>query len=178
MSHLCEMIYLEGNHDFGLRKIFGGSARIVERKAQPLMATMANRKIALHHGDIYQGIGYEVYTTLIRNPLIDRALNLYDSISDGQIIRRLEVYNRQKDPCYRIDDFEEKVRRKMRRLKKRYRFDLWIEGHYHQNCDFEVEGVRYRNLPAWICGNKYMEIVEEKGVIAFISKTVEKGSNV
>ena len=177
-SRLCEVIYLEGNHDFGLRKIFGSSMRIVKRQAQPLITTMANRRVALHHGDIYQGIGYEIYTALIRNPWIDRTLNLYDSYSGGRVIRWLESYNRRKNPCYRIDDFEKKVKQKMQRVRKRYRFDVWIEGHYHQDCAFDLEGVRYRNLPAWICGNKFMQIIEEKGDIAFVSKTMQKGSNV
>ncbi len=155
IARQCEVIYLEGNHDFGLQPIFGGDVRVVPRGEQPLIAEAAGRRIALHHGDLLQGAGYEVYTALIRNRFVDRALNLLDTVSGGAVIGRLERYNRAKRPCYRIDDFEERMRRRLDVLRGEYRFDLWVEGHFHQNVRFDHEGIGYFNLPAFACDKTY-----------------------
>jgi len=78
IARQCEVIYLEGNHDFGLEPIFGGSVLVVPRSDQPLLAACGEKVVALHHGDLLQGAGYEIYTALIRNGYIDRIL-----LSDG-----------------------------------------------------------------------------------------------
>ncbi len=156
IARQCEVIYLEGNHDFGLQPIFGGAVRSVPRSGQPLIASAAGRRIALHHGDVLQGTGYELYTALIRNRFVDRSLNLLDNVSGGSVIGRLERYNRAKKPCYRIDGFEKRMQKRLDILKKRYDFDLWIEGHFHQNIRFDYEGVGYFNLPAFACAKTYI----------------------
>ncbi len=155
ISERVETIYLEGNHDFGLREIFGDAMRIVPRSEQPLMAEFGGRRIALHHGDILQGLGYELYTAWIRNRWVDRALNRIDTRKNGAIIDWLERYNAKKRPCYRIEGFEEKMRERMARLRRRWRFDLWIDGHYHQNVRYRFDGVEYVNLPAFACDGTY-----------------------
>ncbi len=156
ISMQTEIFYLEGNHDFGLKEIFGDSMKIVERSQQPLIATFGDRRIALHHGDIIQGIGYEIYTAWIRNPWVDRFLNGIDTIQDGAIIKWLEGYNRKKRPCYRIEDFKERMNERMQILKKRYRFDIWIDGHYHQNVRYRFDDIEYVNLPAFACTESFM----------------------
>ena len=155
ISMQTEVVYLEGNHDFGLKEIFGNTIKIVERSQQPLIAIFADRRIALHHGDILQGIGYEIYTAWIRNRWVDRILNRIDTICNGAIIRWLENYNRKKRPCYRIEGFEERMRERMKIMKEKYSFDIWIDGHYHQNVMFRFTDVEYVNLPAFACSGSY-----------------------
>jgi len=167
ISQTCEVIYLEGNHDFGLDSIFGESIRVIKRADQPLMATLGNQTIALHHGDILQGIGYEIYTALIRHPWIDRLLNRIDTLKQGAIIQWLENYNRQKDPCYRIEAFESRICKRLDQLMERFNFDIWVEGHQHQDRSLEYRGRYYRNIPAFICGNYWVVVTYDGKRIAF-----------
>lgn len=168
----CEVIYLEGNHDFGLSKIFGDLIRVVPRRAQPLMARYGTKRIALHHGDVVQGIGYEIYTALIRNPWIDRLLNGIDTMSDGAVIGWLESYNRRKEPCRTIEHFEEQMKARLKKLAQRHDFDIWVEGHYHQNLRFEEGGLAYVNLPAFACGGMYAEAAPANEEIDFKVKRI------
>jgi len=168
----CETIYLEGNHDFGLASVFGETMRVVPRSAQPLIARCGGKRVALHHGDTLQGAGYELYTALIRNPLIDRALNGIDTLGGG-IIDRLETYNRNKKPCYRIADFETKVRQRLDTLIEKYDFDIWVEGHFHQDLSMVYRERRYLNLPAYACDGTIVEVLAETGDIAFEKRKVK-----
>ncbi|BBG65198.1 hypothetical protein NNO_0495 [Hydrogenimonas sp.] len=167
IARQCEVIYLEGNHDFGLEPLFGGVIRVVPRSGQPLMARFAEHSVALHHGDTLQGVGYEIYTALIRNTLVDRLLNMLDTATDGAVIGWLERYNRKKRPCYKIDDFEKLMRKRLDILKERYDFDIWIEGHFHQNVRFDYEHLSYFNLPAFACANTYTVIRLEGDSVEF-----------
>ena len=155
IARQCEVIYLEGNHDFGLNAFFAGRIRVIPRSRQPLMAGFGKKRIALHHGDLLQGVCYELYTALIRNPFVDNILNGVDTLTNGAVINRLERYNRNKKPCYKIENFEEMARRRLDVLMQRYGFDFWIEGHFHQNIRFEYGDVSYFNLPAFVCAKTY-----------------------
>ncbi len=172
IARQCEVIYLEGNHDFGVEPIFGGAVRVVPRSAQPLIGTFGTQRIALHHGDLLQGLGYELYTALIRNRSVDRLLNMLDTARGGAVIGWLERYNRKKRPCYRIDRFEERMKKRLDRLKRRYDFDLWIEGHFHQNIHIGHGNVRYFNLPAFACAQTYIVIRSYEGTIGFEERGV------
>jgi len=168
ISMRTEIVYLEGNHDFGLKRVFGDSIRVFERSKQPLIATFADKSVALHHGDILQGTGYEIYTAWIRNPLVDRVLNLIDTFTGGAIIRWLEGYNRRKRPCYRIEDFEERAKNRLGIIKKRYLFDIWIDGHFHQNVHLKFGDIEYRNLPAFACSRSYLIVKSSNDGMEFV----------
>ncbi|WOE70636.1 UDP-2,3-diacylglucosamine diphosphatase [Hydrogenimonas thermophila] len=168
-----EVIYLEGNHDFGLKTIFGDSIKIVPRTKQPLFMSANSKVVALHHGDMMQGIGYEIYTALIRNRWIDRVLNTIDSLRDGKIIDWLERYNRQKKPCYSIDSFENIVSQRLDILEQKFEFDYWVEGHFHQNVQYNFNEKKYCNLPAFACCQSYIVVKLSESGINFIEK---KGS--
>ncbi len=172
IARQCEVIYLEGNHDFGLEPLFGGDVRTVARSCQPVTALYGGGRIALHHGDLIQGAGYEIYTALIRNRYIDRILNLVDTASSGAVIRWLERYNRNKRPCYKIDGFEERMQSRLDILKRRYDFDIWIEGHFHQNIRFDYDGTSYFNLPAFACAKTYIVTRLVGDSVEFEEKTV------
>lgn len=168
-----EVIYLEGNHDFGLQPIFGNSIEVVTRSEQPLFMSVNNKIVALHHGDIMQGVGYEIYTTLIRNRWIDQVLNSIDSFQNGSIIGWLERYNRQKKPCYAIDNFKNKVSQRLDILKQKYIFNYWVEGHFHQNAQYVFNENRYCNIPAFACCQRYIVVKLGESGINLIEK---KGS--
>ncbi|WP_201352765.1 UDP-2,3-diacylglucosamine diphosphatase [Hydrogenimonas urashimensis] len=167
ISLRTEILYLEGNHDFGLKRIFADAIRIVERQKQPLILSVEGRTVALHHGDILQGLGYEIYTAWIRHPWVNRALNLIDTLTGGKIIGWLEDYNRKKKPCYRIGDFEKRTRKRLETLQKRYRFDIWIDGHFHQNVRLNYGDIDYINLPAFACDGSYTIMKTDAEGLAF-----------
>ncbi|WP_456381539.1 UDP-2,3-diacylglucosamine diphosphatase [Hydrogenimonas sp.] len=168
MSFHTEIVYLEGNHDFGLKRVFGDSIRVVERSRQPLVARCGETRIALHHGDILQGRGYEIYTAWIRNPVVDTTLNLIDTATKGAIIGWLERYNRKKRPCYPIENFEELVKKRLEIVKKECLFDIWIEGHFHQNVHFGFGDVEYINLPAYACSRSHIMLKRTKKGLEFV----------
>jgi len=172
IAQKIEVIYLEGNHDFGLKPIFGDCMRIIPRSKQPFCMSANSEIIALHHGDIMQGVGYELYTALIRNRWIDYVLNSIDSLQSGSIIGWLEKYNRKKKPCYRIDDFEDKILKRLNQLKKKYRFNYWVEGHFHQNLQNTYDEKKYCNLPAFACCQSYIVVKLSESGINFIEKKV------
>ena len=173
-----ETVYLEGNHDFGLAPIFGDVMRIVPRDHQPLMADFSGVAMALHHGDTYEGVGYELYTALIRNRWIDRMLNVIDSWTDGMVIQWLERYNASKKPCFRVPDFESMACNRVEKLRKRYRFSIWVEGHYHQQATFWYDNVMHSNLPAFVCTEGYVELVWEDAEPCLKLRDAKEGSKV
>jgi UDP-2,3-diacylglucosamine hydrolase len=173
IAQKVEVIYLEGNHDFGLKPIFGDAIKIVPRAKQPLFMSANGKIVALHHGDIMQGVGYEIYTALIRNRWLDLLLNSIDSLRNGSIIGWLEDYNIQKKLCLPIERFEEKISQRLEVLEKRFKFDYWIEGHFHQNAKLTFNGKKYCNLPAFACCQSYIVVKLCESGINFIEK---KGS--
>ena len=64
-----EVIYLEGNHDFNLQKIFP-HAKVFKISQQPVSCSYEGKKILLAHGDFGGDFGYRLYVSLIRNPLL------------------------------------------------------------------------------------------------------------
>jgi len=173
IAQKVEVVYLEGNHDFGLQPIFGDSIKIISRSEQPFIMSVNSKILALHHGDIMQGIGYEIYTALIRNRWIDLALNSIDSLKRGSIIGWLERYNRQKKLCLSIDNFKEKVSQRLDILGQKFKFDYWVEGHFHQNLKQSFNEKIYCNLPAFACCQSYIVVKLGRSSINFIEK---KGS--
>ncbi|WP_456486137.1 UDP-2,3-diacylglucosamine diphosphatase [Hydrogenimonas sp.] len=172
ISLSCEVVYLEGNHDFGLREIFDERIHVVARRDQPLMAHFDSKSIALHHGDCMQGIGYEIYTAMIRNRWINRLLNTVDTVSGGAIIAWLESYNRSKELCRYIENFEKKMKTRLKKLLVRYDFDIWVEGHYHQNIQFNDRDIGYVNLPAFACDGAFVVACASKEGIDFKQKRI------
>ena len=175
ISLRTEVVYLEGNHDFGLKRIFGDSMRIVERSEQPLIADFGDKRVALHHGDLLQGAGYEIYTAWIRNPLVDTVLNGIDTLTGGAIIGWLERYNRKKRPCYRIENFEERVKNRLGIIKKRYLFDIWVDGHFHQNTHLVFEDAEYLNLPAYACSRSFTVVKRTEKGLEFVETKDRNG---
>ena len=173
IAQKVKVIYLEGNHDFGLQPIFGNFIKVVTRAKQPLFVSANDKIVALHHGDIMQGIGYEIYTALIRNRWIDLTLNGIDSLQNGSIIRWLECYNLQKKLCLSIDNFKDKVSQRLEILRQKYIFDYWVEGHFHQNFEHNFNEKIYCNLPAFACCQRYIVVKLSESGINFIEK---KGS--
>ena len=161
-----EVIYLEGNHDFNLKKIFP-NFKVFSLSTQPVECLYETKKIYLAHGDFDGGFSYLLYSSIIRNPFTLFVLKTVDSFTSHAILKKLDKYLSKKDDCKDLKTFKEYIRE---RLKSRYKCDYFIEGHFHQNKQFKVGDVNYINLAAFACNQRYFivksskdkELLEEK----------------
>jgi len=156
LSNRIQIIYLEGNHDFLLSKIFPG-IHVVKREHQPLLMSYDGKTVAVSHGDTQMGWGYDLYTALIRNPLVLGVLRFIDNIGNGFIVRWLEKEMKRKNHCREIEGFEEMIRSRLGRMQ-REAVDVLIEGHFHQNRSFDISGIRYINVGAFACNERYFSV--------------------
>ncbi len=153
LSERMEIIYFEGNHDFGLKKLFPNIG-VYPLQKQPQVAEFFDQKIQLSHGDTKTPMRYQVYTKLIRNPLLLSLVGLLDGFCAHCIIKWLKNRGVRKDPCYKIGSFKEIVQRRLSYLKDEP-LDTVIEGHFHQNTSFKLYGFDYINLASFACNQKY-----------------------
>lgn len=151
-----EILYLEGNHDFRLAAVFP-QIKVVTRSEQPFRAAFKDQNIALSHGDTRMGFGYELYTALIRNPVILKFLNVLDQWRGEFIVKRLIVMMKRKRHCQIIEGFSELIHQRLEGDSD-VRPDVLIEGHFHQNCPFEFDGMHYINLGAFACNERYYRV--------------------
>lgn len=153
LSETLPLLYLEGNHDYNLSRLFP-AATVVPLSEQPLNCRIGGTTLLLAHGDFNQPLSYRLYTALIRNPVVLYLLGGLNRLGDNAIIRRLEAYLAKKDDCYVIQDFEAFSARHLAPLRMPPG-TVFIEGHYHQGRRFVLDGVRYFNLPAFACDQSY-----------------------
>lgn len=153
LSQKIEIIYLEGNHDFRLTSLFP-DIYVVDRSHQPLILTYQEQRVALLHGDLVVPFGYRLYTSLIRNRSILFCLNIINSALSGIVMNKLSQQMQRKNHCKKIQNFEAIAARHTTApwLDK---CDVVIEGHFHQNRTFNVGRLKYINLGAFACNERY-----------------------
>ncbi len=156
LSQKVSIYYFEGNHDFCLEELFPNIS-VFSREKQPVRFRFDNGIAALSHGDLYDaGIGYEIYTKLLRNQMTLRLLRPWEKSIIDDRMRKL----RGKKICNPYVGFEQKVQR----ILRHYRDDkLVIEGHFHQGKRIG----NYVSLPSLACQNAVG--VKEGGDIRFVS---------
>ena len=166
ISQRIEVIYLEGNHDFNLKMIFP-YVKVFSIRQQPVEAVLEDKKLYLAHGDFDGTLLYRLYTAFIRNPIVLILLKQLDIVLGHMILKRLDDHLGKKNDCKEFEGFEDYIQK---RLNSRYKCDYFIEGHYHQNKAFDLEGFHYINLGAFACNQRYfivksaydIELLEEK----------------
>jgi len=158
LSKDIELIYLEGNHDFNLIKLFP-KAKVCSLAMQPLICTYKNKKIALAHGDFDVSTGYLRYTKIIRNPFILLILSFIDKIGNHFILKRLDTHLAKKDDCKEFLGFKKFIQN---RTLEEYNCDYFIEGHYHQNNLYHFSKYTYINLAAFACNQRYFIVKSSK----------------
>lgn len=166
ISKEIEVVYLEGNHDFNLKKIFP-DAKVFSIKQQPLKIKYDKKNILLAHGDIESPLLYNIYTSVVRNPFVLFVLNILDFISRHAIVKRLDEYLSKKDDCKEFNGFMGFIQK---RLENKYSCNYFIEGHFHQNKILKFKDYTYINLAAFACNQRYfivksikdVELLEEK----------------
>ena len=173
LSRNIPVLYLEGNHDYNLQRLFP-DATVVPLASQPLACRCGDMRLQLAHGDFNQPLRYRVYTALIRNPVVLRLLGLVNLLSGNAIIGRLETYLAQKDDCYVIPEYDRMVRRHLQGIDLS-ETDVFIEGHYHQGRTFETNGVTYCNPSAFACNLRYAIVMHERNRFTLREQAWEGG---
>ena len=160
LSKSIQIIYLEGNHDYNLKKLFP-NIKVFSRAEQPIFANLGNKNVALTHGDVFINSSYDMYCNIIRNKPLLSFLNLIDFNN----WLTLKIYNAlsRKKICHKIENFEELAKKRVANFSS----DVVIEGHYHQGYQYKFDKQEYINIPSLFCSNEYS--VAKNGVITNIS---------
>lgn len=153
LSQKMEIIYLEGNHDFRLTSLFP-QIYVVDRAQQPLILTYQEQRVALLHGDLKVPFGYSLYTSLIRNRPILFCLNIINRVFNGIIINKLSLQMQRKNHCLKIQNFEA-IAARHSTAPWVDKCDVIIEGHFHQNRTLDLGKLKYINLGAFACNERY-----------------------
>lgn len=151
ISQDIEIIYLEGNHDFNLKHVFP-KAKIFPMKMQPVLCQYEDKVLYLAHGDFDGAFFYKLYSSIIRNPSVLLVLRKIDKVLNNYIIKKIDNYLTKKEDCNEFVGFREFV---SKRLRSRASCDYFIEGHFHQNVSMDFENLRYINLAAFACNQRY-----------------------
>ncbi len=155
LSKKVEIHYFEGNHDFCLSEIFT-NINIYPREQQPVYFTLGKKRVGMSHGDKFvTGAGYDLYCTLLRNPVM---LTLLKPLQKLIINHRMKVLS-SKNICRAFEGFEKRAEA----IVKHYDdADLVIEGHFHQARTIGS----YISLPSLACQNEVA--VVRNGKIVFV----------
>lgn len=172
LSLKMEIIYFEGNHDFGLKKIFP-DIKIFPLQQQPQVFSFHEQKVQFSHGDTKTPISYQIYTKTIRNPFVLSLVGFIDILCSNCIIKWLKVRGEKKNPCYKIDNFKNIIKRRLRSIEDEV-LDVVIEGHFHQDVSFELYGIRYINLASFSCNRKYFIVQSSKGQLRLQDTSFEE----
>jgi len=154
ISQNIEIIYLEGNHDFNLKKVFK-NIKIFTIYNQPVECSYNDKKVYLAHGDFESNFGYRAYTWFIRNPIILPILNFLNNTFDDFVLKNLDKYLGIKDDCKEFIGFRNYIEK---RLEDKFDCDYFIEGHFHQNKTIYYDEFIYVNLSAFACNQSYFVV--------------------
>ena len=164
-----EVVYLEGNHDFRLQKFFTEKITVFSIAQQPVFIEGNRKKLCIAHGDFDAPVGYRLYTSLIRNPVILSLLNIYDSLTNHSILGFVERHMSKKEQCREFAWFEEFLEK---RFERGCECDMFVEGHFHQNRTFSFNGCKYVNLGAFACNQRYFVVKFVNDEIRFEEQTL------
>jgi len=148
LANFIEIIYLEGNHDFNLKKLLNPKIKLYSLKQQPLIMEYNNKKVAISHGDIYGRLKYRIFTTILRNRVFLMTINFIDKKFDNLITKKVWnwlIYKKLDTIHYNLKNM---INRKIDNYYK-LNIDIVIEGHYHQNKELTFDNLRYINIPSF-----------------------------
>jgi len=151
ISQEIEVVYLEGNHDFNLKKVFP-HVKVFPISKQPLTCGFNGKKIMFAHGDFNGVMSYRIYTAIIRNSFVLYILRGVDILLNHLLIKKLDNYLSKKEDCKDFTGFNEFIDK---RLNSFYKCDYFIEGHFHQNKTLLFDNFTYINIGAFACKQSY-----------------------
>jgi UDP-2,3-diacylglucosamine hydrolase len=175
LAQRIEIFYFEGNHDFCLDNLFL-HVKVIPLSQQPLQFNLNDKKSCLlSHGDKYGGLFHMLFTKFIRSKSVLSVLNFIDVRGNFAISKKIEKGLLHKNICKKIHGFEQIIKEKILTFYPR-NSQYILEGHYHQNEAFEINGINYINFPSFACNQSYF-IVESSTSAKFAEKKL-RGCNV
>ena len=142
--------YFEGNHDFNLSTIFDG-IKIYPLSSQPVVFKLKNRTVAVAHGDIFLGFFTQNVLKILRNLSFLKFMDFIDGLCKFRLTKAILKNQESKNLSYKIAKFKNIIAKKI----DNYNADIVIEGHYHQGCEFKINGKDYINLPCFASERSY-----------------------
>ncbi len=158
LSQKIDIIYLEGNHDFNLRRLFP-HVTVIPITQQPLIADFHHHTILLSHGDWCEDARYLRYAKIIRNPFLLHLLNLLDHLRNFKISQSILRKQQRKLICRKTPNFYRYIKQKTEKYDIGIsKIDFVCEGHYHQNVEYRFKSFTYRNFSSFACDKSYYKI--------------------
>lgn len=158
LSNNLQIVYLEGNHDFNLQKIFP-NIKVIKREFQPFFIKIEEKTVALAHGDNFINSKYELFCKVIRNHFLLCFLNFIDI--KFFISKKIEESLLKKYLCHKIYEFEDLVKERL----KNYKCDIVLEGHFHQGKTYIIDNKEYINIPSLCCQKEYLRFRNGKFLV-------------
>jgi len=153
-----EVIYLEGNHDFGISKIFP-KIKVFPLSKQPVKVKYKNQVGFIAHGDVFGGIKYNFFHFILRSSLLLKVLNI---LNGEKLSKSYLKKAASKQICKKIPNFLKIAKQKIKKYDiDTSEVDFIIEGHYHQG-EFIDGKPLYFNLKSYGCDRKYYKVVGDK----------------
>ena len=165
ISKDIEIVYIEGNHDFNLTKIFT-NIKIIPFNKQPMVVKFFDKYIIFSHGDNFQGLRYKIYTTLIRSKTLLFILNKIDKILKNKISKNILKKQINKNLCKKSKDIQNISKQKFKIYDITFKeFDLILEGHYHEDREFIYKDRVYKFLPSFACDKVATQIFFKEEIV-------------
>lgn len=156
LSKITNVIYLEGNHDFLIKKLFS-DAKVFSLDEQPVFMEAIGKKIAIMHGDKFERLRYRIYARLIRNNFLLLLLRVFTCDVGGRYVKKL--YNKllAKDICRKFEGFEAKKIAEIPMYGVE-NVQYLLEGHYHKRLSLKFGNLKYEAFSAFACNKSFFEV--------------------
>jgi UDP-2,3-diacylglucosamine hydrolase len=155
LSRIIEIIYIEGNHDFNLQKIFP-HIKVFPLSKQPLIVKYKSQRVMLLHGDKYESKTYHIAHFFLRNSFVLSFLNLIDGFIDFKLSQDYIKKADKKKICRKIENFPKTIKQKILLNDIGVsEIDFVLEGHHHQGVGFTFDDAEYFNLSSFACDERY-----------------------
>jgi len=159
----CRILYIEGNHDLYLTRLFAGDPfeRLAERSID---LSMAGRQIHLAHGDLInrRDHQYLAWRAVSKSRVFYSLFNLLPASTRHTIVENLERRMAKTNIAFRGGfPYEECETYSLGEMAKGT--DILVFGHFHEKIRIEYsEGEKRATafvLPAWRSGHTYLRLI-------------------
>jgi len=161
-SRGCRILYVEGNHDLFLSRLYDGDP-FDRLDDVAIDCELAGRRVHLAHGDLVNSRDrqYLAWRALCKNRLFFTTFNLLPAGLRQRLVDRVEDSLDRTNLEFR-ESFPDVECEKYARARIRAGVAILVFGHFHQELRFDYrEGDRTGSvfvLPAWRAGHRYLRI--------------------
>lgn len=163
LSKKLHIVYLEGNHDFNLKRLFE-NIDIITRDKQPLVIHIGEKIGLVSHGDLKICWKYEIFTKILRNGyFLSLICKIDKTLFNKKIVEYLFWYLLKKRICFKNSNFESFIKQRVDKFRDKFKFDFIIEGHFHQGIYKKIDkDTEYLNIPSFACEKSFFIIKSKK----------------